>query len=111
MKIIRYFSSLIGKFLFLVFLVFALIFAFKNSEFVTLNLFLGHTWQLPLNLLLLIFLVAGAILGVVAWLPRVFRDKREIQALRRQLGGLAPVVPDVPRVEAVPSPPPVDAVL
>ena len=82
MKIIRYLSYLLRAVLFLLFLSFAA----RNMEPVALTFFLGQSWQLPLIVLLLIFLVFGAALGVLAWLPRVFRDKREIQSLKRRLG-------------------------
>jgi len=76
---------------------------------VSLNFFLGQTWQLPLIVLLLIFLVFGAGLGVVAWLPRIFRDKREIQALKDRLGEA--VSAENQGSEQIAAPPPADAVL
>lgn len=104
MKIIRYLSYLLRAVLFLLFLSFAA----RNMEPVALTFFLGQSWQLPLIVLLLIFLVFGAALGVLAWLPRVFRDKREIQSLKRRLGeqdaGAAP------KKEQIATPPPADAV-
>jgi uncharacterized integral membrane protein len=106
MKIIRYLSYLLRAVLFLLFLLFAA----RNMEPVALNFFLGQTWQLPLIVLLLIFLVFGAALGVLAWLPRVFRDKREIQALRRRLDEQDPAEP-APKAEQIATPPPADAVL
>jgi len=106
MKIIRYLSYLLRGLLFLLFLAFAA----RNMEPVTLNFFLGQTWQLPLIVLLLIFLVFGAVLGVLAWLPRVFRDKREIQSLRRRLGE-QDAADAAPKTEQIATPPPADAVL
>ena len=107
MKLIRYLSWLPRIILFIVFVLIAV----KNMDPVSLHFFLGQTWELPLIVLLLIFLVLGAVLGVVAWLPRVFRDKREIQALKRRLGEQIPAATDSVRGEPMASPPPVDAVL
>jgi len=106
MKIIRYLSYLLRAVLFLLFLLFAA----RNMEPVVLNFFLGQTWQLPLIVLLLIFLVFGAALGVLAWLPRVFRDKREIQALKRRLDE-QDLAESAPKAEQIATPPPADAVL
>jgi uncharacterized integral membrane protein len=107
MKFIRYLSWLPRIVLFVVFVLIAV----KNMQAVSLHFFLGQTWELPLIVLLLIFLVFGAVLGVVAWLPRVFRDKREIQALKRRLGEDAPALAPAARPEPIASPPPVDAVI
>lgn len=107
MKLIRYLSWLPRIALFVVFVLIAV----KNMQPVSLHFFLGQTWDLPLVVLLLIFLVLGAVLGVVAWLPRVFRDKREIQTLRRRLGEEVPLPANPANREPVASPPPADAVL
>ncbi len=53
-------------------------FALKNTDEVTLRFFLGYVVQGPLVLLLLGFFVSGAVLGVLAMLPMVFRSRREV---------------------------------
>jgi putative membrane protein len=58
-------------------------FALKNSEMVTLRYFLGQQWSAPLSLVLLLFFAAGAVLGVLALLSVVNRQRREITALRQ----------------------------
>jgi putative membrane protein len=58
-------------------------FALKNSEMVTLRYFLGRQWSAPLSLVLLLFFAAGAVLGVLALLSVVNRQRREITALRQ----------------------------
>ncbi len=58
-------------------------FALKNSELITLRYFLGQEWSAPLSLVLLLFFVAGAVLGVVALLGLVNRQRREIGQLRQ----------------------------
>lgn len=81
MKAFRYVSWFLRAVLFLLLLLFAL----KNTDSVTLRFFFGESWQLPLVLLLLIFFVFGAVLGLLACLPRIFRERREILALKRDL--------------------------
>lgn len=58
-------------------------FALKNTGPATLTLFAGYDLQMPLVLLLLAFFAAGAILGVLAMTPTVFRYRREISREKR----------------------------
>ncbi len=60
-------------------------FAVKNLEPVTLNYFLGYQWQEPLVVILLAFTVLGVIIGLLASMSTLFRQRRELQALRREL--------------------------
>jgi len=77
----RYLSWLLGVALFLL----ALGFAIKNSDSVTLTYYLGYQWQAPLVLMLLVFFCAGVTVGVAAVLGFVFRQRREILLLKREL--------------------------
>lgn len=77
----RYLSWLLGLALFLLVLGFAV----KNSELITVRYYLGYQWQAPLALVMLVFLGAGAVLGVIASLGFVFKQRREILALKREL--------------------------
>ena len=65
--------------------VFLLGFAVKNSELVTLRYYFGYQWQMPLVLIILIFLAVGAALGVAACLGYLFRQRRELQKMRQSL--------------------------
>jgi uncharacterized integral membrane protein len=58
-------------------------FALKNSEMVTLRYFLGQEWSAPLSLVLLLFFGVGAVLGALAVLSVVNRQRREINVLRQ----------------------------
>jgi len=60
-------------------------FALKNTDEVTLRFFLGYVIEGPLVLLLLGFFVAGAVLGVLAMLPMVFRSRREVAKNKKAL--------------------------
>src|SRR5512141_1422918 len=65
------------------------LFALKNTDTVSLRLYFDQVWQAPLVLVLLVFLVAGAVMGVLATLATVFRQRREIARLQRELDSLA----------------------
>jgi uncharacterized integral membrane protein len=62
------------------------LFALKNTDSVSLRLYFDQVWQAPLILLLLVFFAAGAAMGVLATLAMVFRQRREIARLRREVG-------------------------
>lgn len=72
---------------FLGFLLFLMVvgFAVKNSEVVTVYYYLGYQWQAPLVLVLLLFFVVGAVVGVLASLGYLFRQRKEILGLKREL--------------------------
>ena len=59
-------------------------FAVKNAHEVELRGFLDQTWKAPLVFVLLIVFVTGVIIGLLAWIPTVVRQRREIQKLRRE---------------------------
>ena len=61
------------------------LFALKNTDTVTLHLYFEQVWQAPLILVLLVFFAGGTAIGVLATLVTVFRQRREIAALRREL--------------------------
>ena len=81
MKMIRYLSWVLRIALFLLLLGFAV----KNSELVMLRYYLGYEWQAPLVLIILIFTLVGVVIGVAANLGFVFKQKREILALKKEL--------------------------
>ena len=66
------------------------LFALKNTDVVSLRLYFDQVWQAPLILVLLVFFAAGAALGVLAMLATLFRQRREIARLRRELKSRAP---------------------
>ncbi len=61
------------------------LFALKNTDTVGLRLYFDQVWQAPLILVLLVFFVAGTVIGVLATLATVFRQRREIARLRREV--------------------------
>ncbi len=66
-----------------------LAFAAKNTEPVALRFYFDLVWQAPLVLLLLAFFAAGAVLGLIAALGTLLRQRREILRLRREARGRA----------------------
>ena len=59
-------------------------FAVKNTDPVTVNYFLGWEWKSPLIFVMLIAFGAGIALGLLAALPKLFRQRREIASLKRE---------------------------
>ena len=78
MKLIVWIIRL-AVFLFLLFL------ALANTGEATLNLFLGHAWTAPLIMIGLAFFVVGGIIGVLAMLPSLMRQRLELRRARREL--------------------------
>ena len=77
----RYLSWLFKIILFLLLLGFAV----KNTETAVLHYYLGYEWQAPLVLILLVFFCAGAAVGIVAILSYLFKQRREMLSLKREL--------------------------
>lgn len=63
-------------------------FALKNTQEVSLVFFMGREIHGPLVLLLLAFFGVGAMLGVLAMIPTVFRHRRELTKLRKTIAVL-----------------------
>lgn len=82
-------------------LVFLLVlgFALKNSHTVTFYAYLGQVWQAPLIIMLMLAFVLGALTGVLALLPTVFRLRREAaRKLRTAEQDTGITQPDMPVV-------------
>lgn len=71
-------------------------FAVKNGQDVTLTGLPGQQLQAPLVFVLLVVFVAGMVIGLLAWVPTVVRQRREIGRLKRAQAVVA----------ATPAPPP-----
>ncbi|MHB1214639.1 MAG: lipopolysaccharide assembly protein LapA domain-containing protein [Thiobacillus sp.] len=66
-------------------LVFLLVlgFALKNSHTVTFYSYLDYVWQAPLIVMLGLAFVLGALIGVLALLPNLFRLRRQLASTVR----------------------------
>ncbi|MDH4325506.1 MAG: LapA family protein [Betaproteobacteria bacterium] len=76
-----------------------LAFAARNTEPVTLRFYFDLAWEAPLVVLLLAFFAAGAVLGLLAALGAVLRQRRVAARLRRELrdaGARADEAPTLP---------------
>ena len=58
-------------------------FALKNSQQVEVFGLPGQSWQAPLVFVLLLVFVGGVFIGLLAWIPTVVRQRRELTRLRR----------------------------
>lgn len=59
-------------------------FSVKNSQMVTLYAY-PYSWQAPLVLIILAFFAGGVMLGLLASLGSIYRHKRDIAALKKDL--------------------------
>lgn len=78
MKII---FRIVAAILFIIFFGFAL----KNTQEVALRFFFNYEVRGPLVLLLLAFFSAGAVLGVLAMIPTVFRHRRDLSQHKKAI--------------------------
>ncbi|UCH48300.1 MAG: DUF1049 domain-containing protein [Betaproteobacteria bacterium] len=60
-------------------------FAIKNTDPVAVRFYLGGEWEAPLVFVLLVAFVVGAAAGIAASLGVVFRKRREMAGLRKEL--------------------------
>lgn len=58
-------------------------FAIKNADPVAVKGFPGQVWEAPLAFVLLVVFVAGVVIGLLAWIPTVVRQRREIARINR----------------------------
>jgi lipopolysaccharide assembly protein A len=80
-------------------------FAVKNSQVVTLHGLPEQSWQAPLVFVVLVAFVAGVVIGLLAWLPTVVRQRREVGKLRKAAQAVPPVVPVAVPAAIPPAPP------
>ena len=58
-------------------------FAVKNAQVITIYGLPGQEWPAPLVFVLLIVFVAGMVIGLLAWVPTVVRQRREISRMKK----------------------------
>jgi putative membrane protein len=100
MAVIRFVSYLFWAAVFVVLLLFAI----KNAGLVTVRFYFDRSWETPLVFIVLASFAIGAVFGVIACVPSLLRQRREIANLRKELKvraaepapPVAPTVPDVP---------------
>jgi lipopolysaccharide assembly protein A len=75
-------------------------FAVKNAQVITIHGLPEQSWQAPLVFILLVAFVAGVVIGLLAWIPTVVRQRREIGRLKKatvQQSAVASIVPPTER--------------
>ena len=65
--------------------VLVLTFAVRNTDLVTVRYYFGGEWQSPLIYVLLVAFCAGVATGLAAGMAQLFRQRREIAALKSGL--------------------------
>ena len=73
----------LGWFIKAVIFILLLGFALKNSDVVTVHYYLDYEWKDPLVLILLGFFAMGAATGLLAIMPHLIRQRRELGKLRK----------------------------
>ncbi len=68
-------------------------FAVKNSQDVPIKGLPGQVWEAPLVFILLVVFVAGVLIGLLAWVPTVVRQRRELGRLRKTIASPPPAPP------------------
>ena len=107
MAVLRFLTFLGWTLVFVVLLLFAI----KNTEPVALHFYFDRVWNAPLIFVVLVSFAAGAVLGVIACVAPLARQRREILGLRRELERRQPdasrtaLVPPAATVPDVPSAP------
>ena len=74
-------------------------FAAKNSQDVTIKGLPGQAWEAPLVFILLSVFVAGVVIGLLAWVPTVVGQRRELGRLRKSVAHPAAQLPVPPLAE------------
>src|SRR5690606_8652022 len=80
-------------------------FAVKNSQEVVLNGLPEQTFRAPLVFVLLVAFVAGVVIGLLAWIPTVVRQRRGVGPPRRALDrqAAAAAIAAAPSAERLPT--------
>src|SRR5688572_22727292 len=81
-------------------------FAVKNRQDITLTYLPEQSVTAPLVFVLLVIFVAGVVIGLLAWIPTVVRQRRELGRLRREAdkqAALAAIAAPVPSSAAQPA--------
>jgi len=78
-------------------------FAVKNDQSVMLKYFFGYEWNVSLLLVLLCIFGLGILIGVLSMLGSLFRQRRELAALRQESQPKTPEIDDTQHTPIQPS--------
>ena len=79
---------------------FLLVFALRNTQLTTLNFILDYAVEAPLVIVLLVFFAGGAVLGLLSVVGVIFRQRRVIARLKREIA--KPAKPQEPSLPELP---------
>jgi lipopolysaccharide assembly protein A len=68
-------------------------FAVRNGQEVELRGLPDQSWKAPLIFVVLLAFIAGVVIGLLAWLPTVVRQRREVGRLRKSASAPVPAAP------------------
>lgn len=86
-------------------------FAINNSDPTKIRYFFGYAWTAPLVLILAAFFVGGVMVGLLFAFRTIFRQRRQIQSLKKELKLQANTVPTpAPAVPAPAATPPASVI-
>ncbi|MBC8021761.1 MAG: LapA family protein [Burkholderiales bacterium] len=71
-------------------------FAVKNAQVVTIHGLPDQSWQAPFVFILLVVFIAGMVIGLLAWVPTVVRQRREIARMRKTGQPAVTIAPPTP---------------
>jgi len=71
-------------------------FAVKNAQPITIHGLPGQTLEGPLVFIIFIAFLGGVLIGILAWVPTVVRQRREIARLKRGITQPTPATITVP---------------
>jgi putative membrane protein len=74
-------------------------FALKNAQLVKIYGIGEQWWEAPLVVMLLVVFVGGVLIGLLAWVPTVVRQRREIARLKKTAAPAPAMMPPPPAVE------------
>ena len=74
-------------------------FALKNAQPVKIYGIGEQWWEAPLVVMLLVVFVGGVLIGLLAWVPTVVRQRREIARLKKTPAPAPATTPPPPAIE------------
>ena len=78
-------------------------FAVKNHDLVKVHGLPGQFWEAPLVFVMLVVFIGGVIIGLLAWVPTVVRQRREIGRLKKSAAQAATLSAIAPPAQSEPA--------
>lgn len=78
-------------------------FAVKNHDLVKVHGLPGQFWEAPLVFVMLVVFIGGVVIGLLAWIPTVVRQRREIGRLKKSAAKAEALAAIAPPAQVEPS--------